>query len=69
MAPPRQVEALCRQHHCYPQLLSICKTLCPRDQPGAPLSASARLHHYMANMVAEDGATESDTFAAFVFQV
>ena len=69
LLPPLQVEALCRQHHCYPQLLAICRTLSPRDQPGQPLSSSARLHHYIATMGAEEGAAERDTFAAFVFQV
>ncbi|GAX78191.1 hypothetical protein CEUSTIGMA_g5633.t1 [Chlamydomonas eustigma] len=63
-----QVEELCRQHHCYPQLLTLCRTLCPRDHPGAPLSSSLRLHHYMGVMGPEEGADEKDTFAAYVYQ-
>ena len=65
---------LCRQHHCYPQLLSICRLLLPRDlasagAAGGPLSSSPRLHHYMAAMGAEEGAAERDNFANFVFKV
>lgn len=63
-----QVEELCRLHHCYPQLYTLCRTLAALEQPGAPLSSSPRLLTYLGSLGAEEGAGPRDTFAAFVFQ-
>ncbi|GFR43743.1 hypothetical protein Agub_g4855, partial [Astrephomene gubernaculifera] len=46
-----QVESLCRAHHCYPQLFSVCEALAAADPSLAP-----RLHTHMATLPPEEGA-------------
>ncbi|KAG2499006.1 hypothetical protein HYH03_003192 [Edaphochlamys debaryana] len=49
-----QVEALCRAHHCYPQLFELCEALAEAD-PGQ----AGRLYTHMATLPAEEGLPSS----------